>query len=80
VPSPEAGRIQSAWEHTEGARAEMNPSVEDIFILTAVTPNYLPYLAVQLLSACESAAQTTRLNYTILHVGITKRNKKKLRI
>jgi lipopolysaccharide biosynthesis glycosyltransferase len=54
----------------------MNPSVEEISILTAVTPNYLPYLAVQLLSACESAAQTTRLNYAILHVGITKRNKR----
>lgn len=56
----------------------MNPSVEDISILTAVTPNYLPYLAVQLLSACEFAAQTTRLNYTILHVGIEKRNKKRI--
>ncbi len=56
----------------------MNPSMEDISILTAVTPKYLPYLAVQLLSACEFAAQNTRLNYTILHVGISKRNQEKI--
>jgi lipopolysaccharide biosynthesis glycosyltransferase len=53
----------------------MKPGVEDVSILTAVTPDYLPYLAVQLFSACESAAQTTRLNYTILHVGIVEQKK-----
>ena len=40
-------------------------------IITAITPNYLPYLAVLLRSLSESANQTTTVDVVVVHKGVS---------